>query len=289
MKLIRKIAALSLLSVAITSVPAVVQAQTVVTPNPSNIDEPYIPETAYDEYMRLGFAAEQEENYVLAANYFRYALFAIPQDREAITAYWNARAQLQDDSELTGRAQVYNANMEAGYDATETGDYEAALAYFQVAFQQRPNDYYAGQAIRNVQTYISRGTQPDSSTDVAPTYQVYVNEPLYDRYMRLGYAAAQREDFYSAREYFRSALYDQPGDRTATVAYWNAVDAMQDGEFGLNETAETNYDRYMRRGYDATERGNYTQAMTFFERALMARPDDGYAAQAIRNVRTYMQ
>lgn len=289
MKLVRKIAALGLLSLVIASVPVVAKAQTVVMPDASNIDEPYIPERAYDEYMRLGFAAEQEGNYVLAANYFRYALFAIPQDREATTAYWNARAQLQDDSNLTGRAQAYNDNMEAGYDATEAGNYESALAYFQAAYAQRPNDYYAGQAIRNVQTYIRRGTEPDSPMDVASTYQVYMDEPLYDRYMRLGYAAAQREDFYSAREYFRSALYDQPGDRTATVAYWNAVDAMQDGEFGLNETAEGDYDRYMRRGYDATERGNYTQALTFFERALMARPEDGYAAQAIRNVRTYMQ
>ena len=130
---------------------------------------------------------------------------------------------------------------------------------------------------------------PASPTDVADTYIAYENEPLYDRYMRLGYAAAQREDFFSAREYFRSALYDRPNDRQATLAYWNAVDAMQDGEFGLNETAETTYDRYMRRGYDATERGNYVQAMRFFESALAERPQDGYAAQAIRNVQTYLQ
>ncbi len=251
-------------------------------------DNVYLLEADYDEYMRLGFAAEQEGDLVAAANYFRYALFAIPQDREATTAYWNVRSQLQT-GDLTLRAQAYNEAMEAGYDATESGDYAAALTNFQTALQQRPNDYYAAQAMRNVQTYLNRGVQADSPTDVPPTYQAYAGEPLYDRYMRLGYAAVQREDFYSAREYFRSALYDQPNDRTATVAYWNAVDAMQDGEFGLNETAEGDYDRYMRRGYDATERDDYVQAIRFFEAALEARPNDGYAAQAIVNVRTYMQ
>lgn len=72
------------------------------------------------------------------------------------------------------------------------------------------------------------------------------------------------------------------------MAYWNAVDAIEDGEFGLNETAEGDYDRYMRRGYDATERENYKQALRFFEAALAERPGDGYASQAIRNVRTYL-
>ncbi|MEL6603845.1 MAG: hypothetical protein AAFP20_11535 [Cyanobacteria bacterium J06614_10] len=250
-------------------------------------EEPYLPETAYDEYMRLGFDAQQSGDYVSAANYFRYALFAIPQDREATTAYWNARAQLQN-GDLPARTQAYNDAMEAGYDATEDGDYAQALGYFQSALSLRPADYYAAQAIRNVQTYINRGVGADSPSDVDLTYTVYLNEPLYDRYMRLGYAAAQREDFLSAREYFRSALYDRPNDRQATVAYWNAVDALKDGEFGLNETAESDYDRFMGRGYDATERGDYARAIRFFEQALTERPADGYAIQALRNVRTYL-
>lgn len=44
----------------------------------------------------------------------------------------------------------------------------------------------------------------------------------------------------------------------------------------------------MRLGYDATERKNYTQALTFFENALDERPGDSYAVQAIRNVQTYL-
>ena len=249
----------------------------------------YQPIQEYNEYMRLGYAAQQEEDFAEAASFFRAALYAVPDDQEATTAYWNARAALQPETELSDRAQRYEANMEAGYNATEASDYEAALTYFQAALQLRPRDYYAAQAIRNVYTYLSRGVGADSPTDVAPTYNVYAGEAPYDRYMRLGYAAAQRKDFANAQTYFRSALYERSNDRQATIAYWNAVDGMNDGEFGAGSNQiEPLYDRYMRLGYDATQRGNYTQAIGFFEGAIAERPDDAYAIQAIRNVRAYM-
>ncbi|EDX83394.1 tetratricopeptide repeat domain protein [Synechococcus sp. PCC 7335] len=290
MRCIVRLATVGLLTTLSISLCDVLDLRAKAQTNPTPIltaDLPYLPENAYDEYMRLGFDAEQAGDYAAAATYFRYALFANPQDREATTAYWNMRSQLRSE-DLSARAITYNTNMEAGYDATEAEDYELALQYFNAALAQRPSDYYATQAIRNVQTYLTRGVQASSPSDVAQTYTAYVNEPLYDRYMRLGYAAVQREDFRTAQEYFRSALYDRPNDRQATIAYWNVVDALKGGELSSNESVESAYDRYMRRGYDATERGNYPQAIQAFENALVERPGDGYAIQAIRNLRTYI-
>ncbi|WP_121969349.1 tetratricopeptide repeat protein [Leptolyngbya sp. BC1307] len=272
----------------LTGSPLTASAQTSPSPTPEASTEIYAtPEQEYDEYMRLGFAAQQAGNYADAATSFRYALYAVPNDREATIAYWNAVDELQSD-EASGQSSAYEQAMDQGYDATEKGDYAAALASFQTALQQRPEDYYAAQAVRNVQTYLSRGTEADSPTDVPLTYRVYAGETAYDRYMRLGYAAAKREDLSAAITYFRSALYEQSNDRQATIAYWNAVDGLQDGEFGLGPAAEAGYDRYMRLGYDATNRGSYARALDFFEKAIAERPQDDYAAQAIRNVRTYM-
>ena len=285
-----KIAALGLASAALllSGAPKAAIAQSgQTTANPDAIGEPYRPEQEYDEFMRLGFAAAQAGDHTDAANYFRAALYVVPQDREATTAYWNAINELQNP-ELSARAERYEANMEAGYDATETKDYNAALQYFQAALEIRPSDYYAAQAIRNVYTYLNRGENADSPSDVPLTYNVYAGETPYDRYMRLGYAAAQREDFSTAITYFRSALYERNNDRQASIAYWNAVDGLRDGEFGTDQTPESAYDRFMRLGYDATTRNNYAQAIRFFERALSERPQDGYAQQAIRNVQTYM-
>ena len=266
---------------------AIAQSEQTIA-NPDSAGEPYRPEEEYDEFMRLGFASAQAGEYADAANYFRAALYIVPQDREATTAYWNAIGELKNP-DLTARAERYEASMEAGYDATEAQEYEAAIDAFSAALQIRPNDYYAAQALRNVTTYLNRGENADSPSDVPLTYNIYAGETPYDRYMRLGYAAAQREDFNAAITYFRSALYERNNDRTATVAYWNAVDGLRDGEFGADENPESAYDRYMRQGYDATTRGNYAQAMKFFERALGERPQDGYALQAMRNVETYME
>ncbi len=275
---------LALTAAGIALTPTVVSAQPEATP--LLLEEDYTPEQAYDEYMRLGYTAEQSGRYVDAATYFRYALYAVPNDREATIAYWNAYGAINDSS--ASASGPYSQYMEAGYDATDAGNYDYALSQFEAALEQRPGDYYATQAIRNVRTYINRGTTAESPDDVPVNYSLYVGETAYDRYMRLGYAAVQRQDFRAAQSHFRSALYERSNDRQATIAYWNAIDALKDGEFGLDSSTEISYDRYMRLGYDATERRDYERALSFFQRALEERPGDGYAAQAIRNVRTYM-
>jgi tetratricopeptide (TPR) repeat protein len=170
------------------------------------------------------------------------------------------------------------------------------LAHFDQALAIRPGNPYASQAIRNVQTYLNydAGSLGDpvltnDFTEANPSLEPILGESAYDRYMRLGYAALQREEFTTAANLFRSALYERPDDRFATIAYWNAIDGSQDGQAGLgSDIAEGPYDRYMRLGYDATQRRDYDAALTFFQQALDLRPGDYYATEAIANVTTYM-
>lgn len=268
--------------------PNIAQAQTstALPAAGAGAGEQYTPEMEYDRYMRLGYAAEQRGDYQTAAQYFRSALYAIPRDQEATIAYWNAQNAFQESRSSEDQTPQFDRYMNLGYDATEQGSYADALAHFQQALELRPGDYYATQALRNVQTYLSRGEAADTPDDVPATYFIYASELPYDRYMRLGYAASQREDHTTAVTYFRSALYERPNDRTATIAYWNAVDAAA-GQ-AVEISAAERYDRYMELGYDATQRGDLSAALTFFENALAERPDDGYAIQAIRNVETYL-
>ncbi|MEC5029349.1 MAG: hypothetical protein SAL07_05500 [Oscillatoria sp. PMC 1051.18] len=118
------------------------------------------------------------------------------------------------------------------------------------------------------------------------------NEPPYNRYMRLGYAASQRGDYPDALRYFASALAERPRDRNATLAYWNVYDIInnqtQQQAATNNSEIESDYDRYMRIGYDATQQEDYQTALINFRRALEERPQDPYALQAIRNVSTYI-
>ncbi|MGF1498221.1 MAG: tetratricopeptide repeat protein [Elainellaceae cyanobacterium] len=132
-------------------------------------------------------------------------------------------------------------------------------------------------------------------------------EPPYDRFMRLGYAASETGDYQEAMTYFRQALDANPGDRLATIAYWNMVDALRTIQANVaEETAEASaadtstagggtsseaptFDEYMNAGYAAVKRNNYQQALGYFQRAQEIRPDSPYATQAIRNVQTYLR
>lgn len=269
--------------------PHITQAQPTDSPVPENSTPSAPTESAYDFYMRLGFAAAQRGDHQTAAAYFRSALYEIPNDQEATIAYWNARNAMQEAAGNGSKTESnYERYMGIGYDAVDQEDYQTALINFRRAADERPGDYYATQAIRNVQTYINRGEGASTATDVESNPNIYPGELPYDRYMRLGYAATQREDHQAAAMYFRSALYERPKDRQATIAYWNARDAIKEGKTGSSSQTETEYDRYMRIGYDATERGDYQTALINFRRALDERPGDEYATQAVRNVQTFI-
>jgi hypothetical protein len=63
---------------------------------------------------------------------------------------------------------IFDRYMNAGYTATQTRDYPTALLYFRRALDERPNDSFAQQAIRNVEGYINRQATPEAAPDAAP-------------------------------------------------------------------------------------------------------------------------
>lgn len=184
--------------------------------------------------------------------------------------------------------------MKLGYDEAHRRDYQSALINFNRALQERPNDSYASQAIRNVSSYIAaQKGQPLASIDevavnVADNH--YAGESPYDRYMRLGYSAAKEKKYAIAADYFRSALYERPDDRLATIAFWNVKHKLN--QQAANSPPPNNvetYSRYMRLGYDATQRHHFQDALTYFQNALKAKPGDEYATQAVTNLQTYIR
>ncbi|MEB3322554.1 MAG: hypothetical protein VKI81_06995 [Synechococcaceae cyanobacterium] len=251
----------------------------------------------YNTYMRLGYAASKRGDHSAAATYFRDALFYVPNDREATIAYWNERRAIHQKlvpADRTPRESAYDRAMRLGYDETHRRDYQSATINFRRALAERPGDTYATQALRNVTAYLGaakgRSLPAIEAAEMSVAPNAYAGESGYDRYMRLGYAAAREGDHTLAGDYFRSALYERPGDRMATIAFWNQKHALirsTSGRVSVHDTAT--YDRLMRLGYDATERHHFRQALSHFEEALRVKPGDRYAEQAARNVRTYLQ
>jgi len=147
-----------------------------------------------------------------------------------------------------------------------------------------------------VQQVKAQTTATPSQTTVPKPASALPGETAYDYNMRLGYAASKQADYATALVYFRNALYVRPGDRLATLAYWNMADQMEKGSSARTATTSqpqtttrSDYERYMIIGYQATEKRDYQTALINFRRALKERPNNPYAVQAIRNVETYMQ
>jgi tetratricopeptide (TPR) repeat protein len=251
----------------------------------------------YNKAMRLGYAASERGDYTAATDHFREPLLYVPEDREATIAYWNARKALHaklSPRNHTPLENAYDRAMRLGYDETHARDYQSALVNFQRALKERPGDNFAIQAVRNVSAYIAaQKGEPLPQIEQAElnvASEGYAGESSYDRYMRLGYAAAKEKNHSLAADYFRSAILDRPDDRMATIAFWNQKHALIQTASGRPATINAaTYERMMRLAYDANERQQFDDALSYFEAALKARPGDPYATQAVRNVRTYLQ
>ncbi|MGF1478686.1 MAG: HEAT repeat domain-containing protein [Cyanophyceae cyanobacterium] len=74
---------------------------------------------------------------------------------------------LAQTTDATDASSTYDHLMQAGYEATEQRDYQTALQYFQQALAERPNDFYAQQAINNVESYLERSRLAEAETETA--------------------------------------------------------------------------------------------------------------------------
>jgi hypothetical protein len=74
--------------------------------------------------------------------------------------------------------------------------------------------------------------------------------------------------------------------RTDSLVSELLAQAPTNSENSSPSTANSAYDRYMQAGYEADEKKDYKKALENFEKALLERPGDRYAQQAIQNVET---
>lgn len=160
-----------------------------------------------------------------------------------------------------------------------------------------PQDYV--QQIRAVETTPVEQSQPAAQAP-APVADTIPGESEYDRSMRLGYTESRLGNYQTALQYFEAALKVNPGDRMATIAYWNMINALQVTQQAPAQVAArisnepavatvSDFDSYMNAGYAAVEIRDYEAALRYFDSALQLRPDNPYAQQAIRNMNTYLQ
>ncbi|MEW6491601.1 MAG: hypothetical protein AB1589_03490 [Cyanobacteriota bacterium] len=103
----------------------------------------------------------------------------------------------------------------------------------------------------STQAQVSPVTRTERANYEFPT------ESYYQRFMRLGYAAMQRQDYTVAADYFKNAFYERPNDRQALIAYTNAIKYFNPTESEPESIQATSgYARYRQLGYNATRQGD---------------------------------
>lgn len=80
----------------------------------------------------------------------------------------------------------------------------------------------------------------------------------------------------------------RPSTSTAASSSSTAATSSSTPAATAQPAAETEYERYMQAGYAATKKGDYSQALLNFQRALDERPNDTYAQKAVQNVEGYL-
>ena len=80
-----------------------------------------------------------------------------------------AQAPATTSTPATKSTTFYDRYMVAGYEATNRRDHQTALIYFKRALDERPDDTFATQAIRNVEGYLKQTATPPAPPPIAAT------------------------------------------------------------------------------------------------------------------------
>ncbi|HEY9764274.1 MAG TPA: hypothetical protein V6D07_17225 [Trichocoleus sp.] len=217
-----------------------------------------------------------------------------------------ANAQVANGTQPNNAAQTNNAQTNnAADEGAWTGLGDGGPSMSPESYIQQVLNAQFGLAGQNQ----NAAPQAPAAARVAVPAPNVANESEYDRLMRLGYAESKVGNHPVALQYFEGALAVNPGDRMATIAYWNTVNAInvinarqaQPSNRAARISAATvstgtgtvagtsDYDQYMNAGYAAAEARDYATALNYFNSAQQLRPNDPYVIQAIRNITTYMQ
>ncbi|MBR8829159.1 MAG: HEAT repeat domain-containing protein [Gomphosphaeria aponina SAG 52.96 = DSM 107014] len=112
-----------------------------------------VPANNHDDLdLKKGYAAITKKEDETASINFQLALALSPQNL------------IEQQANSNGTKFAYDNYMTAGYTATETRDYPTALRQFEQAKILRPDDFYAQEAINNVQSYLARSGEEEKSS-----------------------------------------------------------------------------------------------------------------------------
>lgn len=123
-----------------------------------------------DEYRVVGnnelVAVRRVAAWWMTGDAGRYRSADISPYVEKVVSFYQQPAGKAPLSPTNAKGTVYDRYMQAGYAATQQKDSQTALLYFRRALDERPNDPFATQAIRNVEANRPNKPKPAAEKPV---------------------------------------------------------------------------------------------------------------------------
>lgn len=225
----------------------------------------------YDENMRAGNRAADDENYAEAVAAFERAMAVMPGEKEAEKRR-DAVADLLAKQKSEAEAQAaYDAAIKKADALYESEKYLEAKAEYAAALEAKPKDGYAAER------------QSSCDTQLAAIAEAEARRAEFDQAMTEGNKALDDQAYPRALEKFDAALALFPDDANAAAKRTEAQDLLdvQRAEAQKKE----DYERLMSDADRAFGKEDYTDAEGLYAQAAAIMPDEKRPKERINEIR----
>lgn len=225
----------------------------------------------YDENMRAGNRAMDDEKYETAVAAFERAMEIMPEEKEAEKRRDTA-ADLLSKQKAEAEAQAaYTAAIEKADALYDQEKYEAAKAEYTAALNSKPSDTYASER------------KSACDTKLAEIAEAEARRAEFDELMTDGDNALDGEDYALAVEKFEAALGIFP-DNVETTAKRDEARGLLDAELAEKQKRE-DYDRLITEADKAFGKDAYDEALGLYSQARELIPEETRPTERINEIK----
>jgi tetratricopeptide (TPR) repeat protein len=225
---------------------------------------------AYDKAMASGASAMEAEQYESAVGYFRDALVAIPDDKEATKQLDEANAALTALQESMAQKEQYDALIASADKKFEASSWNEAITDYEGALAILSDEVYPQERIKAAQANIEKEKAAAEQAETQAAFDALVAE---------GDQLVDSDQFDSA-----IAKYEEALDLLESKEVESKIESAKSAKEALlaEKNMQERYDAAIAEADDSFQKAEWEQAITGYTKAQDIKPDESYPAEQIK-------
>lgn len=219
----------------------------------------------FERLMKEGDAAMGNDDYDTAVDKYRGALDIKPDNQNVKGKLGEAETLRNQKREAERKRKAYNDAITAADDFFKNEDYDSAIAKYEEALGEMPNEQYPATQI-DAANLIKKDRAAQSA-----------RQKEYDDNMRAGNRAVDDEKYEEAIAAFERAMEAKPDEKDAEKMRDTAADLLEQQK--ANAAAEAEYTAAVEKADKLFDEEKYEEAKVQYDAALAVKPDDAHALE----------